>query len=311
MKKDRSTASLSKRHIAALQGAWLVVPFAAALCASAAYAQEDDLPLFLTVSQSFTRDSNLLRTSDNEEADTVSTSAARFGLNKAYGRQNYQLDVTASHNKYSNFDEFNNNSLTGSGEFVTEVGANFRLTANANASQTLPKFEDNNTNRTGRNTLTTNRASVDLRYGLHGKLSVNGGYVRSKVKYRLTDYENRDSDTWQLGLRYQPHNLMYYGLTYAHTDSDLPNLSVGEEHVQRRNLSLVANWQVTGFSLFSGSARIVTKLYLTTFRAGFGRRHSVSSSSKYSISRSSPKDRSSRRTKNLKLSRSKKNRIEI
>ena len=56
----------------------------------------------------------------------------------------------------------------------------------------------------------------------------------------------------------------------------------------------------------------VTKFFLTTFRAGLVRRHSVSSSSKYEFDfLIVPKNWSSRRTKNLKLSHSKKNPIEI
>ena len=228
---------------------------AAAVCAlvsPVAHAQEDDLPLFLTVSQSFTRDSNLLKVTDNGEADTLSTTAVRAGLNKAYGRQNYRLDVTASRNNYSKFDQFNYNGLVSSGEFVTDIGSNFRLTANADVSETLPKFEDSTVNRTGRNTLTTKRAALDLRYGLYGRMSVNAGFTRSDVDYRLTEFDNRESDTWQVGVRYQPHELMYYGLNYAQTNSDLPDRSLPEE-VKRRNLSLVANWRVTGFSLLSGS----------------------------------------------------------
>lgn len=217
-----------------------------------AHADDDELPLFLTISQSVTRDSNMLKVDENAQADTLSSTAVRVGLNKAYGRQNYRLDVTASHNKYSTFDQFNYNGLVSSGEFVTDVGSNLRLTANAAASETLPKFEDSRANRDGRNTQTTKRAALDVRYGLYGRMSVNAGYNRSDLKYRLSEVDNRKSNTWSVGARYQPHDLMSYGLTYSETDSELPD-RVKPEEIHRRNLSLVANWRVTGFSVLSGS----------------------------------------------------------
>ncbi|NBD22204.1 hypothetical protein GTZ97_16210 [Aquabacterium fontiphilum] len=246
-----SVAPLRRRPLAL--AASLAVMGALGLSAPAADAAEDNLPLFLTLSQSVTRDSNMLKVEDNEQADTLSSTAVRVGLNKAYGRQNYRLDLTASHNKYSTFDQFNYNGFVGSGEFVTDVGSNLRLTANAAASETLPKFEDSRANRTGRNTQTTKRAALDLRYGLYGRMSVNAGYNRSDIKYRLTDFDNRKSNTWSFGARYQPHDLMNYGLTYSETDSELPDGRVTPEEIHRRNLSVVANWRVTGFSVLSGS----------------------------------------------------------
>jgi len=245
------SVALPRRHPVAAAVSFALAAIVA-LGAPAAHANDESLPLYLTLSQSVTRDSNLLRDDDDKQADTVSTTAVRVGLNKAYGRQSYSLDVTASHNKYQTFDQFNYNGLVSSGEFITDIGSNLRLTANAAASETLPKFEDSSDNRRGRNTQTTKRAALDLRYGLYGRVSVNAGYNRSNLKYRLTEADNRKSDTWSVGARYQPHDLMNYGLTYSETDSELPDGRVTPEEIHRRNLSLVANWRVTGFSLLTG-----------------------------------------------------------
>ena len=225
-----------------------------ALMLPAAQAQEDELPLFLTASQTFTRDSNLFKDDTRKESDSISSTAARFGLNKNYGRQQYRLDVTASHNKYSKNDQLDYNGLVSSAEFVTDLASSFRLTADAALSDLLPKFEDNRNQEAQRrsNTQTIKRAGLDLRYGLYGRMSVNAGYSQSDVSYRVTKADNRDSNTWQVGLRYQPHDLLFYGLTYSQTNSDLPDRITPEE-IKRRNLSLVANWRVTGFSVLSSS----------------------------------------------------------
>lgn len=240
----------------------LLALMVSALMLPVAQAQEDDLPLFLTASQTFTRDSNLFRDDANKQSDTISSTALRLGVNKAYGRQNYRLDVTASRNRYNEFDQFNYNGLVSSGEFVTDIGSHFRLTASAAASETLPKFEDSSTNRTGRNIQRSKRGALDLRYGLYGRMSVNAGYSQSDLKYRISKLDNRDSETWQVGLRYQPHELMFYGLTYSQTDSELPDGNRPRpEEIQRRNLSLVANWRVTGFSLLSANLGYSSERY--------------------------------------------------
>ena len=238
----------------------LLALMVSALMLPAAQAQEDDLPLFLTASQTFTRDSNLFRDDANKQSDTISSTALRLGVNKAYGRQNYRLDVTASRNSYSEFDQFNYNGLVSSGEFVTDIGSHFRLTASAAASESLPKFEDSEANRTGRNTLRVKRGALDLRYGLYGRMSVNMGYNQADQEYRITTSDNRDSDTWNAGVRYQPTDLMFYGLNYSQTDTKFVD-RVNKEQVQRRNLSLVANWRVTGFSLLSGSLGYTRERY--------------------------------------------------
>lgn len=238
----------------------LLAVMVSALMLPSAQAQEDDLPLFLTASQTFTRDSNLFRDDNNKQSDTISSTALRLGVNKAYGRQNYRLDVTASRNSYSEFDQFNYNGLVSSGEFLTDIGSHFRLTASAAASETLPKFEDSEANRNGRNTLRVKRGGLDLRYGLYGRVSMNMGYNQADQKYRITTSDNRESDTWNAGVRYQPTDLMFYGLNYSQTDTKFVD-RVNEEQVQRRNLSLVANWRVTGFSVLSGSMGYTRERY--------------------------------------------------
>jgi hypothetical protein len=53
---------------------------------------------------------------------------------------------------------------------------------------------------------------------------------------------------------------MFYGLNYSQTDIKFVD-RVNKEQVQRRNLSLVANWRVTGFSLLSGSLGYTRERY--------------------------------------------------
>lgn len=248
--------ALPRRHPVAAAVSFALVAVVA-LGAPAAHANDESLPLYLTLSQSVMRDSNLLRDDSNKQADTVSTTAVRGGLNKAYGRQNYRLDVTANHNKYSNNDQFNYNGFVSSGEVISDFGSNFRFTGSFAASEVLPKFEDSQANRTARNIQKTTRVGTDLRYGLYGRLSVNGGLSQSKLRYRETTRENKDSSSWNMGVRYLPNDLMYYGLSYTQTDTDLPNFrnpdGTDGEEVTRRSINFVTSWRATGFSQLNAS----------------------------------------------------------
>ena len=221
---------------------------------SAAHAEE--LPLYLSLSQSFTNESNLLRDNTDRRRDTVSSTTLGAGLNKAYGRQNYRLSASTSRNAYKDNKQFDNNSYAASAEVSSEIGSNFKVTLNGSASEFLPSFEDQ-ADRSVRNTESNQQASVDVRYGLYGRWSVNGGGSYSKVDFEANKAENKNSQSMFAGVRYLPSDLAYIGLTLYRTNTDVPNrvLSstaiVGEE-IKRTSLSLDTVWQVTGYSRLSG-----------------------------------------------------------
>ncbi|MDD2976359.1 hypothetical protein [Aquabacterium sp.] len=218
-------------------------------------ANAEELPLYLALSQSLTRDSNLLRDNSKRSSDTISTTTVAAGLNKAYGRQNYRLSASASRNAYSENSQFDNDGYAVSAEVASEVGSNFKVTLNAGASQFLPSFEDQ-FNRDERNTERNRQASVDVRYGLYGRWSVNAGASYSKVDYQITESENKTSNSVFAGVRYLPSDLAYIGLTLYRTDTNLPNRvlvgGVVGEDIERTSVSLDTVWQVTGFSRLSG-----------------------------------------------------------
>lgn len=244
-------------------------------------AQEKEIPLFLKASQTVERDSNLLKDNARKSGDTISSTRLQIGLDEAHGRQRYRADATFAKNKYSKFSQFDNDSYVTSGGFISDIGSNLRLSLNANASRELPSFQDSNTNRQKRNILRNQSHGADLRYGLHGRFSVNAGANRSSLKFDQTVADNRDSHSMFAGVRYLPNDLMYLGVTYTKTHTDYPQRFVffqvgpssfddrtGEE-VNRDNLSLNGNWQVTGFSQFSGSVGYSRERYTYDKRRNF------------------------------------------
>lgn len=244
-----------------------------ALAAGAGSVGAEELPLYLTLSQSLTRDSNLLRDNNDRRSDTISVTTVAGGLNKAYGRQNYRVSASASRNAYSDNKQFDNDGYAVSAEVASEVGSNFKVTLNAGASQFLPNFEDQ-FNRTTRNTERNRQASVDVRYGLYGRWSVNAGASYSKVDYQVTESENKTSQSVFAGVRYLPSDLAYIGLTLYRTDTELPNrrlvttTAVGED-IERTSLNLDTVWQVTGFSRLSGRLGVTSEKHPQDRRRDF------------------------------------------
>ena len=255
-----------------VRGLSLALGMAAALSAVGS-AHAEELPLYLTLSQGLTRDSNLLRDNSDRRRDTISTTTVAAGINKAYGRQNYRVSASASHNAYGDNKQFDNDGYAVSAEVASEVGANFKVTLNAGASQFLPNFEDQ-FNRNGRNTERNRQASVDVRYGLYGRWSVNAGASYNKVDYQITESENKTSNSVFAGVRYLPSDLAYIGLTLYRTDTELPGrvlfggTRVGE-NIERTSLNLDTVWQVTGFSRLSGRLGVTSEKHPQDRRRDF------------------------------------------
>jgi hypothetical protein len=255
-----------------VRGLSLALGMAAALSAVGS-AHAEELPLYLTLSQGLTRDSNLLRDNSDRRRDTISTTTVAAGINKAYGRQNYRVSASASHNSYGDNKQFDNDGYAVSAEVASEVGANFKVTLNAGASQFLPNFEDQ-FNRNGRNTERNRQASVDVRYGLYGRWSVNAGASYNKVDYQITESENKTSNSVFAGVRYLPSDLAYIGLTLYRTDTELPGrvlfggTRVGE-NIERTSLNLDTVWQVTGFSRLSGRLGVTSEKHPQDRRRDF------------------------------------------
>ncbi len=226
-----------------------------ALAAGAGSVGAEELPLYLTLSQSLTRDSNLLRDNNDRRSDTISVTTVAGGLSKAYGRQNYRVSASASRSTYRENQQFDNDGYAVSGELASEVGANFKVTLSGSASQFLPNFEDQ-ANRLVRNTERGRQAAIDVRYGLYGRWSVNAGASYSKVDFQVNTDENKTSDSVFAGIRYLPSDLAYIGLTLYRTDTDVPNrrlvgVATRGETIERNSLSVDTVWQVTGFSRLS------------------------------------------------------------
>lgn len=70
------------------------------MAAACALAQEQErIPYYIGVSQSFTHDSNVYRTSTNEVSETISGTGVLLGMDQHLGRQRVFADAEAQVNR--------------------------------------------------------------------------------------------------------------------------------------------------------------------------------------------------------------------
>src|SRR5436190_12161308 len=74
-----------------------------------ATASAEESPYYIGVSQAFTHDSNVLRTS-TARSDTISSTGVLGGLDLTLGRQHVYGSLNAQANRHKNFDTLDNTS---------------------------------------------------------------------------------------------------------------------------------------------------------------------------------------------------------
>lgn len=244
-----------------------------AISVSSAWASDEELPLFLSLSQSMTRDTNLLRDDANRKQDYISSTSLSGGINKAYGRQNYRLTAEASHHDYKHNSQYNNDGYALSGAAESELGSDFKLSLSGASSRFLPNFE-NQTDRSVRNIQTNKQYAADLRYGLYGRWSTNATVSRTETRYNYATWDNKTSVVRAVGLRFMPSDLVYFGTSLSRSDTDVPNrvlvgvAAVGEK-IERTSLGFNTYWVVTGFSRLSGSLAVTNENHPADKRRNF------------------------------------------
>lgn len=212
-----------------------------------------DTPLSLSVSQTLTYDSNILRDNQRKRRDLVSSTGLQVGFDKSYGRQNYTASVLVQTQRYKNSKEYDNDGSEISLGFSTEIGKDGALDIKHDRSQSLQDFGDQGRVR-DRIVIDSNTTSVNGRYGLYGRWSLTGSVDRSDVSYTEPyDFQNKTSQGVRVGLRYNPSDLLYFDGGLKRTTSDSPKYPLFSgfvlgDRVKRLDFDLRSGWTVTGYS---------------------------------------------------------------
>lgn len=232
----------------------MAVALACGLASSAAWADDEPLPLFLTTSLSLEHDSNFSRTPE-ATGETVRSFGVAAGLNKAYGRQNYSLFGQLTQNKYNRYgDLLDNDGKNLNASFDTEIASNWRAAVGYRFTENLNAIQDNSNalnERVVRNMRRYRDINGELRYGVSGRFAVVASVDQNSLTYSAQRTQDADQQSRSLRVQYNPSDLLSFGFGPRWVDTDYPNRS-RNRNVRDRNLDFTTNWRVSGVSLLTG-----------------------------------------------------------
>lgn len=215
-------------------------------------ARAEEMPLYLTLSQSLQRDSNFSRTTQ-PQSERISVTAVTAGLDKSYGRQNYKASAQVAAQRYDHFGKLlNNDAKNFDGSVSSDVGANWRLSLGGNFSENLTAPQDNQLdNRVVRNIRRYRDGNVSVQYGNGGRWSVVTTVDSNRLTYSDDNYAFRNAQQHSTGARlvYNASDLLNFGVGPRWVSTRYPNRN--DETVDDRNLDFSTNWQVSGLSNLS------------------------------------------------------------
>lgn len=227
------------------------------LASANAVAQEDQerSPYYIGVSQSFTHDSNVFRTRDNEVSETISSTGVLLGLDQHFGRQRAFADALAQVHRYRNADRLNNKSyaLTAGLDWET-----VEFLSGALRYSTRNSLADFGT--TGGASIVsdqvTDEFSATARYGMTSYLGFDAGYGHRSLEYKNPALSNRNykQDSVNAGLRWIVGAKLTLGLGVRSTKGKTPEYAPTPpraDELKRRDVDLTATWIPSGFSTLS------------------------------------------------------------
>lgn len=211
-----------------------------------------ETPLSLSVSETLTYDSNMLKDDRNKRRDLKSNTGIIVGFDKDYGRQNYSASVLAVAERFKNLKEYDNDGYKVNLGFSSGIASNGQVALRADRTRQLQDFTDQGLARYVE-TIESSNVSLTGTYGLYGRWSVNATGNAGEARYKRNDEYDKDYQGLRLGVRYSPTDLLYFdaGVKKLKVDSDkLPLLYLNRigEKIDRSDVDFGVNWTVTGFS---------------------------------------------------------------
>jgi hypothetical protein len=244
---------------------------AAMSCAGGTWAQ--DRPYYLGASLGVTHESNVFRSTTNEQSDNITSVGLLGGIDAQLGRQRVYARGSINHNKHDISMLDNVSYALGAGlDWQTierlsgslSVGASQRL-----ANDTAPDLQPIVVNR--KNIENANQAAARIRYGIAASLAIEAGYTHRRVDYSTVDYIVRENtqDQASIGLRWSRSDLLSLGVGLRYTDIERPNALIaapniiGPQDSERRDIDFTAVWKPTGRSTLNGRVSLTEQDYST------------------------------------------------
>lgn len=251
-KQDRRSMSAVPASATSTASPGRLLPLLAALLlAGPASAEGEASPFYLGASLGLSHVSNVYRlpTGSQPNSDDVSTLSLLAGLDKPLGRQRLYADAALRRNTYRQERGLDNNAYSLSAGLdwaaLDKLGGRLALRSNRNLAQYNLSTEVEPT--TQKNIERSDQLDLSARYGLAGKLSLEGGLAHQRRSYSAPSYRLLEfrQNSASLGLGWRASGALRWGLIGRHTEGSgyarlfifvLPN------DYQREDLELSGEW---------------------------------------------------------------------
>ncbi|MDR0701824.1 MAG: outer membrane beta-barrel protein [Azoarcus sp.] len=229
-----------------------------------AFAEEIDALKF-SVSQTFSRDTNLYRLSDDESdaggrmrgkrSDTVAITRAGANFDQEYGRQGIHVGLAASRAFYREHTDLNNTSPDARLRWDWRVGDHWSGVLGYSYSESFVGFEDAGGDERVMRRLA--RANGGANYWFHPDWAIGVSASNVRNTYRddqrpLDEYDAREAN---LNLTYRPAtgNRIVFSLRNENGEYSEREKNAGSlREWQQRDARFSGEWQLTGVTKMSG-----------------------------------------------------------
>lgn len=216
------------------------------LLTTAAQAQENN-PYYVGATLRSTYNSNVT-TEAVAKRDTINSAGLKVGLDQSLGRQRLVLDLSANHNRFNRYTQFNHTDYSATGQLNWETIENLSGTFSAGTRQS--RLVDSSTQQSQLNLLHSHNVNLQARLGEVTALTFEAGLAASQNRYSAQNYRQNDLNQLAVdgGVRLRPMGGVSLRLGARHTAGSYPNYVGGEDSVSRNDLDLSASARLTGAS---------------------------------------------------------------
>jgi len=163
--------------------------------------EQGSSPYYLGATQSFTRDSNILRRTDAWK-DTVSSTGLRAGIDQNFGRQRALVELDVSRSRYSQYSQYNYTGYGAKGRLDWETVERISGSLSANADRSL--YRSTTYTGTERNLQTNRGVALQAVIGTVTRWSLDGAVSTNRSTYSVTTQLDLRQTGMGLGVRYRP-----------------------------------------------------------------------------------------------------------
>ncbi len=226
----------------------LAIPVAVMLPVATASAVLDKFEPYVTAT--VLRDTNLFRSSDNKEDDTIAYVGGGVKTDLKVSRQHFLVDAEAVRAKYNDFDDLDHTRLNGRAAWAWQVGnlwsgqLGTRYTRETRSfTHTLIREKDMRTRKVG---------YLDAGYQIHPDWQLVGGLSYTTVDYQERKILERDYTSGQFEVKYRNTLNTRVGVRAKHTDFDLKDRQVAgvdiDNDYTENEISGVFYWEASAKS---------------------------------------------------------------